>query len=125
MIEAIPVIKKLIGIKLPLKSSYAVFRIAKEIEQHKEFFMEEEKKLIEKYKGAINETGRITFENPENIEPFINIEEYQESSLKLILKVWCDNKKYWNLYYFLQEEVKKQFEKYNIKVPYNKIKIIE
>ena len=59
----------------------------------------------------------------ENIEPFINIEEYKESYLKIVLKVWCDNSKYWNLYYFLQEEVKRQFEKNDIKVPYNKVNV--
>ena len=25
------------------------------------------------------------------------------------MKVWCENNKYWDLYYFLQEEVKKQY----------------
>ena len=76
-------------------------------------------------KKAILEAVKNSSMHKENIEPSINIEEYKESSLKLILKVWCDNKKYWDLYYFLQEEVKKQFEKYNIKVPYNKMKIVE
>lgn len=60
----------------------------------------------------------------ENIEPFINIEEYKESYIKVVLKVWCDNDRYWTLYYFLQEEVKKQFEKYKIEVPYNKINLL-
>lgn len=57
--------------------------------------------------------------------PFVNIEEYKDSYLRVVLKVWCDNNKYWDLYYFLQEEVKRQFEKNGIRTPYNKIKIIE
>ena len=57
--------------------------------------------------------------------PFINIEEYKDSYFKVVLKVWCDNKKYWDLYYYLLEEVKRQFEKYNVKIPCSKIKIIE
>jgi small conductance mechanosensitive channel len=60
----------------------------------------------------------------ENIEPFINIEEYKENYIKVVLKVWCDNSKYWDLYYYLQEEVKRQFAKYNINVPYNKVKLV-
>lgn len=58
-------------------------------------------------------------------EPFINIEEYKESYIKVVLKVWCNNSNYWDLYYFLQEEVKRQFEKYDIKVPYNKVNVIQ
>lgn len=61
--------------------------------------------------------------NKENIEPTVSVEEYEESSIKVVLKVWCDNNKYWSLYYYLQEEIKKQFEKYNIEVPYNKIDV--
>ena len=60
----------------------------------------------------------------ENIEPTVSVEEYKDSYLKVILKVWCDNKKYWPLYYFLQEDIKKQFVKNNIKIPYNKINVI-
>ena len=59
------------------------------------------------------------------VKPFINIEEYKENYIKIVLKVWCDNDKYWELYYFLQEQVKNQFEKYEIKVPYTKIKITD
>jgi len=60
----------------------------------------------------------------ESVEPFINVEEYKESYIRVVLKVWCDTKKYWDLYYFLQEEVKKQFEKYGIEAPYNKISLV-
>lgn len=74
-------------------------------------------------KNAILESINNSSMYKENIKPFINIEEYKENYIKVVLKVWCENSKYWNLYYFLQEEVKKQFEKYNIEVPYNKLKI--
>ena len=85
MINIIPTLQKLVGIKLPLKSSYAVFRLAKEIDAQKEFFIEEERKLIEKYNGSINEMGRISFENPENFEPFA--QEYAElNNLEVELK---------------------------------------
>ena len=85
MINIIPTLQKLVGIKLPLKSSYAVFRLAKEIDAQKEFFIEEERKLIEKYNGSINEFGRISFENPANFEPFA--QEYAElNNLEVELK---------------------------------------
>ena len=61
----------------------------------------------------------------EDRDPFINIEDYKESYYRVVLKVWCDTSKYWDLYYYLQEEVKKQFEKHEIKVAYNKIEVIK
>ena len=70
MFNIIPTLQKLVGIKLPLKSSYAVFRLAKEIDAQKEFFIEEERKLITKYNGSVNEEGRISFEDPANFELF-------------------------------------------------------
>lgn len=60
----------------------------------------------------------------EDREPFINIEDYKESYYRVILKVWCDNNKYWDLYYYLQEEVRNQFEKNGIKVGHNKVEIV-
>ena len=83
------------------------------------------------YTSDIKIVKKALFESVNNsslydksIDPFINVEEYKESYIKIVLKVWCDNSNYWNLYYFLQEEVKRQFEKYDIKVPYNKIDLI-
>ena len=70
MFNAIPTIQKLVGTRLPIKSSYAIFKLAKEIDSQKEFIIGEEKKLIEKYNGKIDEQGRITFEDPSVYENF-------------------------------------------------------
>ncbi len=76
-------------------------------------------------KEALSESVKNSKMYKEDKIPFINIEEYKDSYFKVVLKVWCDNKKYWDLYYYLLEEVKKQFEKYNIKIACNKVKIIK
>lgn len=76
MFSIIPVLQKLVGIKLPLKNSYAIYRLAKEIDAQKDFFIEEEKKLVEKYNGLISPEGRITFEDVNSYEPFTK--EYVE-----------------------------------------------
>ena len=74
-------------------------------------------------KKAILESVEKSSLYKKNTTPFINIEEYKESYVKVVLKVWCDNTSYWDLYYFLQEEVKRQFDKYDIKIPYNKVSV--
>ena len=55
--------------------------------------------------------------------PFININEYGDKYIQIVLRVWCNNSDYWDLFYFLQEEVKKQFDKNNIKLSINELKI--
>lgn len=56
-------------------------------------------------------------------EPFVNIDSCKNNSISLVLKVWCDNEEYWNLYYYLQEEVKRQFEKNSVMIPYNQLDV--
>lgn len=59
----------------------------------------------------------------ENPRPFININEYGERYIQLVLRVWCNNSDYWNLFYYFQEEVKRQFDKNNVKLSFNEIKV--
>lgn len=83
------------------------------------------------YSSNLNDVKKALLESvinskmiKEDKEPFINIEDYNENCYRVVLKVWCDNNKYWDLYYYLQEEVRNQFEKYGIKVGHNKIEIV-
>lgn len=94
MFNIIPTLQKLVGIKLPIKASYAIFRLAKEIDSQKDFFVKEEKKLIDKYKGSVDENGRITFEDSANFEPFAkeyaeldNIEVVIKEQLPIVIKL--------------------------------------
>ncbi len=78
---------------------------------------------IDMVKKAIITSIKNSKKYKDRPSPFINIKEYKDNCIEMILKVWCDNEVYWDLYYYLQEEVKKQFDIYDIKVPYNKIEI--
>ena len=82
------------------------------------------------YSSDLNIVKKVLLESVKNSkmykeekEPFVNIEEYKESYYRVVLKVWCDNNKYWDLYYYLHEEIKRQFDKYKIKLPYNKLDV--
>ena len=50
--------------------------------------------------------------------PFIGVAEHGVNSIKLVLKVWCNNKDYWDIYYYLLEEVKLAFDREGILIPY-------
>lgn len=76
MFNAYPMLQKLVTMELPVKVSYQLYKIGKKIEDEKNFFVQEEKKLIEKYGGEVDAVGKINFKDEKNKEPFIK--EYQE-----------------------------------------------
>lgn len=53
-----------------------------------------------------------------NPEPMVAVSEYKDSSVCYIVKVWCENKDYWNIYYDLLERVKTAFDQKGISIPY-------
>ena len=55
--------------------------------------------------------------------PFININEYGDRYIQIILRVWCENSNYWDLFYYFQEDVKKEFDKNDIELAFNELKI--
>lgn len=50
--------------------------------------------------------------------PTIDIEELADSSVNFKLKLWTNTEDYWSTNYFMHEEVKKQFDKNGISIPF-------
>ena len=55
--------------------------------------------------------------------PIIGVAEYQESSIALDLKVWCETSRYYDVKYYLEEEVKAAFDKAKITIPYPRMDV--
>lgn len=51
-------------------------------------------------------------------EPFVGVSSNRGGSVRLDLKVWCDTDKYWEVKYFLEEEVKLAFDEANVSILY-------
>lgn len=51
-------------------------------------------------------------------EPVVYVSEYGAGSIGYIVKVWCKNKDYWNIYYDMLERVKSAFDQKGIGIPY-------
>lgn len=51
-------------------------------------------------------------------EPFINICEHGDSSVNIAVRVWTKTSDYWNVYFYLMEQVKIKFDEENINIPY-------
>lgn len=73
---------------------------------------------IDKAKGilqAIIDTNSLIMNDP---EPFIGVIELGDSSVNIVVRVWAKTSDYWNIYFNLQETVKKTFDKEGISIPF-------
>ncbi|MGN0735158.1 MAG: mechanosensitive ion channel family protein [Anaerovoracaceae bacterium] len=50
--------------------------------------------------------------------PVIGVAEHQQSGILLDLKVWCETSRYYDVRYYLEEQVKLAFDEANITIPY-------
>lgn len=56
-------------------------------------------------------------------EPLIAVKEHAASSVNLACLIWCSSNDYWNVFYYMQEEVKIAFDKNNVSIPYSQLDI--
>ncbi|NCC74122.1 MAG: mechanosensitive ion channel [Sphingobacteriia bacterium] len=53
-----------------------------------------------------------------NPEPFIAVSSLGDSSVNIVLRVWVEAADYWDVFFDLNETVKKSFDKNDISIPY-------
>lgn len=78
---------------------------------------------FEQVKKILND---VALEHPKVLkdpEPTARLGEHGASSLNFVLRVWCENKEYWDVYYDMVENVKKAFEINNIEIPYQQLDV--
>ena len=56
-------------------------------------------------------------------EPNIFVGTHGESSVELIVRVWCKSVDYWDVYFSMQEKVKLAFDKNGIHIPFNQLDV--
>ena len=71
ILNAIPIVKKLTLIELPFKKAYQVYSLTKQINEKADFFINEEKKIINKFGGGATEHGDIQFPSAEAYNAFL------------------------------------------------------
>ncbi len=55
--------------------------------------------------------------------PFVRVSNYLDSSIEILVRVWCKNQDYLNLKFDLLEQIKVAFDKHDIEIPYNRIDV--
>jgi small conductance mechanosensitive channel len=51
-------------------------------------------------------------------EPFIGVIELADSSVNLVTRIWVNAVDYWDLFFYMQEHVKKEFDKQGVSIPF-------
>ena len=57
--------------------------------------------------------------------PFCRLKVLNASSIDFFANCWCDNCDYWDVYYYIMENVYNEFKRKNISVPYNQLEVRE
>lgn len=78
---------------------------------------EEVKNSIEK---AFSQMGDMIYLEP---EPFIGLKTYGNNAIAYDVRVWCDNKDYWTVYYRLNELIRECFNEDGIEMTYDHINV--
>lgn len=65
-------------------------------------------------KGLIEGDSRI-LKDPES---FVAVKELGDSSVNLVVRVWCDAADYWAIFFDMQEKVKLEFDRAGINIPF-------
>jgi len=55
--------------------------------------------------------------------PFARLSEHGDNALTYTVRVWCNTEHYWDVKFDILEEVKKEFDKNNIELAINEIKV--
>ena len=70
-------------------------------------------------KDVMKSNGKVYLEP----EPFCKLKTLGESSLNFFANCWVDNSDYWDVYYYIIENVYNEFKRNNITIPYKQIEI--
>lgn len=55
--------------------------------------------------------------------PFAAINSYAASNIEYVVRVWCANADYWDVYYRLNENIRSCFEKHGVEMSYDQVNV--
>lgn len=78
---------------------------------------------VEKVKRIVTDVMKSNGKVFLDPEPFCRLKTLGESSLNFFSHCWCDTEDYWDVYYYIVENVYNEFKKNNVSVPYNQLEV--
>ena len=70
---------------------------------------------------VMNSNGKVYVN--EGKKPFCRLKTIGLNSLDFFAHCWCDSEDYWDIYYYVVENVYNEFKKNNISVPYTQLEV--
>ena len=71
MLNSLPVLQRMMELKLPIAKAYQVYSLAKQINEQRDFFINKERDMIIEYKAELLDNGNIRFNSAEDQVKFI------------------------------------------------------
>lgn len=78
---------------------------------------------VEKVKNAIQAVIAAQEKILQTPAPFARLSSYGDSAMEYTVRVWCKNEDYWDIYYDLLEQIKTEFDRENISIPYPQLEV--
>ena len=72
IVNAQPALKKILNASFPAKTAYQIYLLSKQVNSIIEFFITEERKLIQKFNALESKNGTVSFTNAGDAENFEN-----------------------------------------------------
>lgn len=73
---------------------------------------------IEEVKAAVQKVIEANSKIMKDPAPFVRLQEHGGSSLNYVVRVWCKTADYWDVFFDMQEEVKREFDAKGIEIPF-------
>ncbi len=77
----------------------------------------------EKAKAIIMECVKAHKLSLQDPEPFCRVTEHSDSAVIITMRVWVKSENYWTLHFDLLEQIKCEFDKNGITIPYNQLDV--
>lgn len=78
---------------------------------------------IDKTRAVLQEIAADKSEILREPAPFVGVAAHGDSAVVLDYRVWCATENYWQVFYYLQEEVLRRFTAENIEIPYPQLDV--
>ena len=62
--------------------------------------------------GALNEPA-----------PLVEVVSHDASAIKLVTRIWCKKEDYWNIYFYMNQQVKLAFDREGVTIPFNQLDV--
>ncbi len=73
---------------------------------------------LEKTRDILKEMAEADSRILTDPAPFVAVKELADSSVNLVVRIWCKKEDYWDIHFDWQSSVKLRFDKENISIPY-------